>query len=320
MNDLISVIIPVYKVEDYLSRCVDSVLAQTYRNLEIVLVDDGSPDRCPELCDAYARQDERVKVIHKKNGGLSSARNAGIDAACGDYISFVDSDDCIVETMYEDLLCAVKTGATLANARYERLFPDGTTAPSRVPHIGTDEITGMQFAEELLLHTGDVSVCTKLFPKAFFQNLRFPEGVLNEDLLFFFSALERIDTIRFTGKVGYYYFVRSGSISGGSGKSLRDMVSNALTVRETVYKNYPALTRQADRFALIQHSAYLLNAPCDGNAGDPFYFDVLQYLRKNAMKNRNNPYLTARDKAIIFSLAIFPRSIRRLKRRKDSHK
>ena len=103
MEPLISVIVPVYKVEQYLDECVQSIINQTYKNLEIILVDDGSPDRCPEMCDEYARQDSRIKVIHKPNGGLSSARNAGIDIARGEYIGFVDSDDYIAHDMYEKL-------------------------------------------------------------------------------------------------------------------------------------------------------------------------------------------------------------------------
>ena len=103
-NPLISVIVPVYKVEEYLARCVDSILGQTYRNLEILLVDDGSPDRCGVMCDEYASRDSRIRVIHKENGGLSSARNAAIDVARGEYIGFVDSDDWIEPETYEALL------------------------------------------------------------------------------------------------------------------------------------------------------------------------------------------------------------------------
>lgn len=101
---LISVIVPVYKVEAYLGPCVESVIAQTYRNLEIILIDDGSPDRCPEMCDAWAQKDSRIKVIHKENGGVSLARNVGLDAATGDYVMFVDSDDLIVSNIVETLL------------------------------------------------------------------------------------------------------------------------------------------------------------------------------------------------------------------------
>lgn len=99
MQDLISVIVPVYKVEKYLKRCVDSILAQTYPCLEVILVDDGSPDGCPAICDEYAREDRRVRVIHKENGGLSDARNAGIDAAKGKFLGFVDSDDYVHSTI-----------------------------------------------------------------------------------------------------------------------------------------------------------------------------------------------------------------------------
>ena len=119
MNDLISVIIPVYKVEEYLCRCVDSVLAQTYGNLEIILVDDGSPDGCPAMCDAYAGQDARIRVIHQENAGLSGARNAGIDAARGQWLAFVDSDDYLAPDFLECLYRAcVDTGSELSVCRW----------------------------------------------------------------------------------------------------------------------------------------------------------------------------------------------------------
>lgn len=104
MDPMISVIVPIYNVEKYLARCVDSIVNQTYKNLEIILVDDGSPDRCPQVCDDYAEKDSRIKVVHKKNGGLSDARNAGMAVATGEYISFIDSDDWIETSMFELLL------------------------------------------------------------------------------------------------------------------------------------------------------------------------------------------------------------------------
>ena len=105
-NRVISVIVPVYNVEKYLDKCVDSIVNQTYKNLEIILVDDGSPDNCPKMCDAWVEKDSRIKVIHKENGGVSSARNAGLKASCGEYIGFVDSDDFIQPDMFEQLLGA----------------------------------------------------------------------------------------------------------------------------------------------------------------------------------------------------------------------
>ena len=106
VNPLISIIIPVYKVELYLKQCVESILIQTYLNIEVILVDDGSPDSCPQICDEYARKDYRIKVIHKSNGGLSDARNVGLNIAVGQYVVFVDSDDWIENTMVEHLLFA----------------------------------------------------------------------------------------------------------------------------------------------------------------------------------------------------------------------
>lgn len=103
MDKCISVIVPVYKVEKYLDRCIESIVAQTYKNIEIIIVDDGSPDKCPQICDAWKSKDSRIQVIHKKNGGLSSARNMGIHMATGEYILFVDSDDCIVSDACEKL-------------------------------------------------------------------------------------------------------------------------------------------------------------------------------------------------------------------------
>lgn len=123
---IISIIVPVYKVENYLQKCIDSILAQTFRDFELILVDDGSPDRCPELCDAAAEKDSRIRVIHQKNGGLSAARNAGLDAARGGWIAFVDSDDAIEPEMYEALHdSAVKENADVAVCNFQLLDETG---------------------------------------------------------------------------------------------------------------------------------------------------------------------------------------------------
>ena len=124
----ISVIVPVYKVEKYLPRCIESILAQSLQNLEIILVDDGSPDGCPEICDNFARKEQRIKVVHKKNGGLSSARNAGMAVASGRYIGFVDSDDTVSEYMYEKMYeVAIRENVDFVMADYIRILEDGTS-------------------------------------------------------------------------------------------------------------------------------------------------------------------------------------------------
>ena len=126
MNELISVIVPVYKVEPYLRRCIDSIISQTYHNLEIILVDDGSPDNCGAICDEYAEKDTRVRVIHKSNGGLSDARNAGLDIMTGDYVAFVDSDDWIDKQHLSSMYALVNGGADIAVSDVRRILTDET--------------------------------------------------------------------------------------------------------------------------------------------------------------------------------------------------
>ena len=209
MGDLISVIIPVYKVEDYLPRCVDSVLAQTYTNLEIFLVDDGSPDNCGKLCDEYAARDQRIKVIHKKNGGLSDARNAALDVCSGEYISFVDSDDYVSEDFIESLYHAiVRFDAKLAVCGVVRFDESGNTSVNYEPSKEEKCVTGLEMAETVWRP----SACNKLYHKSLFQNLRYPYGKLYEDLFIYHDILSQLETVSFTGKVSYYYFNRPVSI------------------------------------------------------------------------------------------------------------
>lgn len=149
-NELVSVIVPVYKVEPYLDRCVASILAQTYPNLEVILVDDGSPDNCPALCDAWAQRDARIRVIHKKNGGLSDARNVGLDAASGAYISFVDSDDYIaenfIETLY-DLLHEYHTD--ISAVHWKLVYADAPEVPAPLSSRNVTLFQGADAIREL---------------------------------------------------------------------------------------------------------------------------------------------------------------------------
>lgn len=304
----ISVIVPVYNMEKYLCRCVDSILAQTYPDIQIILVDDGSVDRSAAICDAYAEKDHRVTVVHKENGGLSSARNAGIDAAQGEYIGFVDSDDYISPEMYEKLVEHMGTGREIANVMYVRADENGVTSPSRVPHTQDEIIPASDFVKEVMLHLGDISVCTKLFHRSIFQDLRFLEGKLNEDLLFVLDAMARIERVCFVGHVGYYYFTRSGSISSGYGKAVIDMVGNSLMARDLVKTVFPVLKTEAERFALYQHMAYLLLVPREyANKSNVVYVDALQFIRRHTWANLGNPYLSIKNKLTLCGLTVMPK-------------
>lgn len=244
----ISIIVPVYNVEKYLPECIESILAQTFTDFELILVDDGSPDDCPALCDAAAEKDARVRVIHQKNGGLSAARNAGLDAARGAWIGFVDSDDYIAPEMYETLYKAVQsTGADLALCDYAEVDEAGTPCPPMHVSLSEGELTG----QELLKRASGLMVqlaWNKLYCRAIFTQLRYPEGKLNEDLFLIPEVCLQIQKAVVVPKVLYYYVQRSGSIMGKN-KTLRhyDAAEAAQRYWECLVENaaYDALANAA---------------------------------------------------------------------------
>ena len=214
MDTVLSIIVPVYKVEKYLCKCVESILSQTYSNLEIILVDDGSLDGCPSICDAFALRDSRVKVIHKENGGLSSARNAGLDVATGEYIGFVDGDDYIDPKMYEKLYSVlVEDEADMAVCNFQ--FVDSKENPLRRP---TPVPTGTYSGREALAFLQNknygpfVSACNKLFSKSLFTISRFPVGKLNEDNLTAYKRICECNKVSMISDSLYFYRQRPDSI------------------------------------------------------------------------------------------------------------
>lgn len=225
MRDLISVIIPVYKVEKYLCRCVDSVLAQTYANMEIILVDDGSPDNCPVMCDEYARQDSRVKVIHQENAGLSGARNAGIDMAQGQWLAFVDSDDYLAADFLERLYQAcVDTGSSLSVCRWE--YVRGET----ISEHGTGETrvyTGREMLANLYVPDGAYFVVAwnKLYRKELFEDIRYPLGRIHEDEATTYRIYDKVKKAAYVDRSLYGYFVTPVSITRGFNPKRMDWVT-----------------------------------------------------------------------------------------------
>lgn len=217
----ISVIVPVYKVEAFLDRCVQSVVDQTYKNLEIILVDDGSPDNCPAMCDAWAEKDSRVKVVHKQNGGLSDARNAGMAVSTGELMGFVDSDDWIAPSIYQqlhDLLDA--DGSDIAACGVEMVWADGT--PSRVlTKTGCCVLDREEAMRAIIEETWlKQPVWYKLYKTALICDIPFPVGKYHEDVFWSYQAVARAQKVSVSDKIGYYYFQRSGSIMG-EGYSLK---------------------------------------------------------------------------------------------------
>ena len=240
MQDLISVIVPVYKVEKYLKRCVDSILAQTYPCLEVILVDDGSPDGCPAICDEYAREDRRVRVIHKENGGLSDARNAGIDAAKGNFLGFIDSDDYVHPRFYELLLQALKEeGADIAGCDVKKIYETGTVEEEEKEAVRSEIYSGREATANLYdaqLYLKSVVIWNKLYKKELFKDVRFPKGKLHEDEFTSYRLLYQSKSVVYIDRAYYFYFQREDGIMGQKQKKISPVALEAYEQMETFFR------------------------------------------------------------------------------------
>ncbi|NOW06392.1 glycosyltransferase family 2 protein [Clostridium beijerinckii] len=214
-KDLISVIVPVYNVEKYLPQCIDSILNQTEKNLEIILVDDGSLDNSGKICDEFSKKDDRIIVIHKKNNGLSSARNAGLEIARGNYIGFVDSDDWLDKTMYEVLLKLLKENNSDISCCD---FFKTANSNDSIPHIDNEIINSYNNIESLNnfyngLYTQTVVAWNKLYKRELFKDISYPVGKIHEDEGTTYKLYYKANKITYTNRPLYYYRITPNSIT-----------------------------------------------------------------------------------------------------------
>ena len=275
-NPLITVIVPIYHVEKYLHRCIDSIIGQTYKNLEIILVDDGSGDACSGICDEYARKDSRIVVIHKENGGLSDARNKGIEIAKGEYLAFVDSDDYIHKDMYSILMEAlIQTDSELSMCSYKYVY-DGR--PDEIDEsIGTDH--HIEVMDGVKAHhryySGDKKLeltvaWNKLYKKDLFSDLRYPKGRIFEDEFTTYKALYKCSRICFVDLPLYYYLQRSDSIIGVMNGHRDTKVVEAYLQRIDFYRdnNEDALWREGIMHCLHMMCYFNMNCVHSDGADD----------------------------------------------------
>ena len=309
---MISIIVPVYNVDQYLSKCIESLLYQTYTNLEIILSNDGSTDNSPYICDEYASKDSRITVVHKKNGGLSDARNAGLDIITGEYVTFVDSDDYLEPDAIEMLVTTainyeawiVHMKSYIVSSDYKRLVDQSN---------GTKKIstcTSKEYIQGMCEKRKSESVCDKLFKAELFRERRFEKDRLNEDF-FFLSKLLFIDLkIIEIDYAGYNYFQRPGSIThSGYGKSLVDAVKNAYELKELAHFSSPKLEQHFARLTLYQARTLFIVIPWEHvkyNKKD--YLDSLYYLRKS-LPFLKKVTLSKQDKLIVWSIDKAPKFV-----------
>lgn len=324
MSTHITVIVPVYNIEDYLERCINSILNQTYRDFDLILVDDGSTDKSGSIADRFAKNDSRIKVVHKTNGGSSSARNAALDIATGEYISFVDSDDYIEPDFLEKLVAPVEKAKEngsdipmIIQIGRDEIDEDGNKRPDIcIPPKEETLYDYKSFLTELLMHKGDCSFCTKIVDKELFATRRFPVGKLNEDFHLLIGML--MEKVGVTSLPGYKYhvFYRMGSNSRKKSRDefsrvYADNIENADMVEELVKEKMPELCIYARRFALFQRLDYLLHIPIGCmNKEYAGYKDCVGYLRKHFFSMIRNRYLTVKNKLYLTLFAIAPKTVR----------
>ena len=247
-KDLISVIVPVYNVESYLERCLKSLTEQSYSNIEIILVDDGSTDGSGRICDQYRDIDDRINVIHKTNGGLADARNAGLDVAKGEYIAFVDSDDWVSPYYIGNLYSALtEAGADLAISMYINVTGDEIKTEATNELANVRICSNEESLKQMLLQRGiETSSPGKLYRMSSVGDLRFPKGKLYEDIMFTTTMLSRAGKVAIIDNIDYYYYQRPGSIRYRQfSKQKMDCIYNSQELLAYIDSNHRDLDKEA---------------------------------------------------------------------------
>lgn len=214
-EELISVVVPIYKVEKFLPTCIESLIKQSYKNMELILVDDGSPDLCPQICDKYKQLDSRIKVIHKTNGGLSDARNAGIEIAQGEWITFVDSDDYVGDDFLKTLyIMARKSNADISICDYESVLDDGAEERKYTYVVEYNNVECLKKTYIPEVHGMEFTAWGKLYRIGLFRDLgiRYPVGKIHEDTFTTYKLLYEANRIVFFDAIEYFYRRREESI------------------------------------------------------------------------------------------------------------
>lgn len=299
MKPLISIIVPVYNVETYLAKCVDSILAQTYTNLEIFLVNDGSSDCCGKLCDEYAKEDKRIKVIHKKKGGLSDARNVAIDVTTGEFITFIDSDDYVTDDYIMTLYSLIEKYECKVSIALYNTFVEGSK-PKVVNRVYREDCqTNIKAIEEMFYQEKyDTASWAKLYHSSLFATgIRYPKGIVYEDLATTYLLIFQSDKVAFCNRRIYNYLLRRDSIEGSSFSSKK--MDSALKVCELMESHLDILGKvmQAYQCRMMSFFFHLLLKMPDGYEQRNMLYKRIKAIRWSVLCNSR-----ARKKARVASL------------------
>ncbi len=300
----ISIIVPIYNVEKYLERCVDSLINQTYRDIEIVLVDDGSPDGCPAMCDEFAKADPRIKVVHKQNGGVSSARNAGVDNATGDLIAFVDPDD-YVEYDFLEFLYSLMTqnDADISACGVLEVYPSGKTS------MQWDDKTLTVFdrreaMERMCYNEGFyITLWDKLYKRELFEGVRFPDGKLFEDTGTTYKIVHNANKIVMCHEPKYYYVMAPNSITTSKFKMSKldyvEMADNMAEFINTHYDGLESATLRKQMHACFSTLTQLVNSRVRNKEVEKLLISRIKKSKKSMLCDPRTP---SRDRFAIFAL------------------
>lgn len=312
-DDKVSVIVPVYNVEKYLRRCLDSIINQTYRNLEIILVDDGSPDNCGVICDEYASKDHRVQVIHRENGGLSVARNAGLDVATGEYIAFVDSDDWLADEFVEKLHANAEQNALVVTNLFfwESDIKNWTAMEQRE----FETIDSYEFWKRTTENecTPYIVACSKLYPRKIFNDLRFPEGLIHEDEAILHHVVNQVNYIHVIHDPLYYYRQSNSSIMGQGFNPRRLDGFVAWADRLGYFRKYGFVEAEdalANKYWIRYKNQIVMVNPSDDQEGH--WKKAVQYFKYAFPSLMRSKSIRASQKVSILAMRIHPKAFQEI--------
>lgn len=287
---LISVIVPCYNVEEYLSKCIESILSQTYKNLEILLVDDGSPDNSGKICDEYAARDSRIAVIHKENGGLSDARNVALDVMKGEYVTFIDSDDYVTEDYVEILYRLIAEYGTQISVVWPQTFADGTVPPVCHEPVSEHILYGWEALEGMFYQrTFDTAAWAKMYHCSLFSDgIRYPKGWLYEDLPTTYRLMMKCNRIAFSNCRSYFYRIRRTSIEGVPFKPLKyESCVNIISQLEADKARMPEWVQRALDCRIVSFAFHiLLEVPREEKEMRRCLLEVIRRKRKRVLLDR----------------------------------